>query len=196
MAVDLLLVVTPGADWAYVIAVATRRGPVVPAVAGLVAGYAAHTVLVVAGVAVVVATTPPLMTALTALGSAYLIVLGAMIATRSAPADVPASEVARSGLSVALGGAAISGLNPKGLLLFVALLPQFVDVGASWPAAAQAGLLGGLHMANCGAGYLVVGAVARRALSERPVAARRVSSAAGGAMIAIGTLLLLERLTR
>lgn len=43
---------------------------------------------------------------------------------------------------------AASGLNPKGLLLFLALLPQFVRLDAPWPVAAQTATLGAVHMLN------------------------------------------------
>ena len=43
LALDLLLVCVPGADWAYVIANGVRGRSVGRAVAGLVAGYALHT---------------------------------------------------------------------------------------------------------------------------------------------------------
>lgn len=74
--VDLLLVLTPGADWAYVITAGLRGRALPPAVAGLVAGYLTHTLLVVAGLAVLVATTPALLTTLTVLGAGYLLWLG------------------------------------------------------------------------------------------------------------------------
>src|ERR1051326_4960308 len=50
--IDVLLVLTPGPDWAYVVAVGLRDQVVLPAVVGLVAGYAALTVLVATGLAV------------------------------------------------------------------------------------------------------------------------------------------------
>jgi threonine/homoserine/homoserine lactone efflux protein len=196
VAIDLALVFTPGADWAYVISASLRERSVVPAVAGLLVGYAALTLLVVAGLAVLIAATPGALTALTLVGGAYLVWLGATI-LRSRAAD--AGQVAaprRSAWGVALRGAATSGLNPKGLLLYLALVPQFVNAGAGWPIAAQTGLLGVLHMLDCGAGYLAVGAFARVVLATRPPAARAVSRVAGAMMIAIGALLLLERLVR
>jgi threonine/homoserine/homoserine lactone efflux protein len=55
VAIDLVLVFTPGADWAYVIATGLRERSVLPAVAGLVAGYGGLTLLVVAGLAVLIA---------------------------------------------------------------------------------------------------------------------------------------------
>ena len=78
--IDVLLVLTPGPDWAYVVAVGLRDRMVVPAVAGLVAGYGALTVLVAVGLAALVATSPSALTAMTLAGGAYLIWLGADLA--------------------------------------------------------------------------------------------------------------------
>ncbi|MFD9498782.1 LysE family translocator [Streptomyces sp. NPDC060035] len=76
LAVDLLLVLTPGADWAYAIAAGLRERSVVPAVAGLIAGYGGYTLLAVAGLVMIVASSASLLTALTVLGAAYLVWLG------------------------------------------------------------------------------------------------------------------------
>lgn len=93
-------------------------------------------------------------------------------------------------------GAGISGLNPKALLLFLALLPQFATRGASWPFAAQIALLGLVHTANCALVYSGVGTASRRVLRARPSAARAVSRCSGAAMIVIGAALAAERLLR
>ncbi|NEC82790.1 LysE family translocator, partial [Streptomyces sp. SID7958] len=49
LALDLMLVCVPGADWAYAISAGLRGRSVAPAVGGLVAGYALHTALAAAG---------------------------------------------------------------------------------------------------------------------------------------------------
>jgi len=98
---------------------------------------------------------------------------------------------ASTGRAVARGFG-VSGLNPKGLLLFLALLPQFTDPRGSWPAAAQIGLLGVLHTANSGAGYLGVGVLARSVLRARPAAARLTARLSGAAMVVLGAALLAE----
>jgi threonine/homoserine/homoserine lactone efflux protein len=84
LAVDLLLVCTPGADWAYAITAGLRDRSVLPAVTGLVAGYAGHTLLAVAGLVVLVARSASLLTALTVLGAGYLIWLGWTVLARPA----------------------------------------------------------------------------------------------------------------
>ncbi|MFJ8505648.1 LysE family translocator [Streptomyces avermitilis] len=194
LAIDLLLVCTPGADWAYAIAAGLRDRSVVPAVAGLVAGYAGYTLLAMAGLVVIVAGSASLLTALTVLGAAYLIWLGWSVLARPATPRACAEPVAASRWQIVLKGAGISGLNPKALLLYFSLFPQFIHPGDGWPVAAQTGLFGTLHMAGCAVVYLAVGVLARTVLKARPTAARAVTRVSGTMMIVIGGFLLVERL--
>ncbi|MEU3857007.1 LysE family transporter [Streptomyces sp. NPDC028722] len=193
LVVDLLLVCVPGADWAYVIAGALRGSPVPRAVAGLVCGYALHTALAAAGLAVLVAGSPRLLTALTVAGAGYLLWLGWGVLRR--PAVPGAAGAPPPAGRPFLRGATISGLNPKGLLLYLSVLPQFLTLrGAHLPVPAQTAALGLLHMACCAAVYLTVGVLARTLLAARPAAARAVTRTSGAAMLGIGALLLAERL--
>ncbi|CAM4503624.1 LysE family translocator [Nocardia ninae] len=193
--VSVLLILVPGADWAYAIAAGLRERSVLPAVGGLLLGYVALTAVVAAGVAAVVDRNPVVLTALTVFGGLYLMWLGGTtLATAGTPAALPEqTNPAPWGASV-LRGIGISGLNPKAILLFLALLPQFTDRTGSWPLAAQIGTLGLIHTLSCAAIYLCVGTLARTVLRARPTAARLVTRISGIAMIIIGTLLLLERL--
>ncbi|SOD85803.1 LysE family translocator [Streptomyces sp. Ag109_G2-15] len=194
LAVDLLLVCVPGADWAFVIATALRGRSVPRAVAGLVSGYALHTVLATAGLAVLVAGSPRLLTALTVAGAGYLLWLGWGVLRRPAVPGA-ADETSDTDRGLFPRGATISGLNPKGLLLYLSVLPQFLTLrGAHLPVPAQTAALGLLHMACCAAVYLSVGALARVLLAARPSAARAVTRTSGAAMLGIGAFLLVERL--
>ncbi|ACU76808.1 Lysine exporter protein (LYSE/YGGA) [Catenulispora acidiphila DSM 44928] len=197
LAVDLLLVFTPGADWAFVIAAGLRDRSVVPAVAGLIAGYAGYTLLAVAGLAVAVASSGAVLTVLTVAGAGYLVWLGWGVLSQ--PAVLGASVEDASAMSVTrrqimVKGAGISSLNPKALLLYFSLFPQFIRPANGWPVSAQIGLLGALHMTACTVVYLGVGVLARTLLTTRPAAGRAVTRVSGVMMIAIGGLLLLERL--
>jgi threonine/homoserine/homoserine lactone efflux protein len=87
----------------------------------------------------------------------------------------------------------VSALNPKGLLVFLALLPQFTNPRGSWPLAAQLGLLGLVFVLSCGAFYLSLGSAARKILAARPAAARAVTRFSGAAMVVVGALLLVVR---
>ena len=135
-AVSFLLVLVPGADWAYLIAAGLRDRSVLPAVAGLLAGYAVLTAVVAAGVATVIARSPLVLTVLTAFGAVYLLWLGVTTVTRPPAPTVATDRAERSWLRRAAKGAGVSGLNPKALLLFLAFLPQFLTHGAAWPFAA------------------------------------------------------------
>jgi threonine/homoserine/homoserine lactone efflux protein len=125
LAVDLLLVFTPGADWAYAIAAGLRGRSVVPAVIGLVAGYAGHTLLAVAGLVVLVARSASLLTVLSVLGAGYLVWLDWAVLARSASPRAATEAMAFSPWQIMLKGAGVSGLNPKAPLLYFSLLPQF-----------------------------------------------------------------------
>ncbi|MEU6330404.1 LysE family translocator [Streptomyces sp. NPDC047049] len=194
LAVDLLLVFTPGADWAYAIGAGLRDRSVVPAVAGLIAGYAGYTLLAVAGLVVIVASSTTLLTALTVAGAGYLVWLGCSVLRQPATLTASGAAMGSSRLQVMLKGAGTSGLNPKALLLYFSLFPQFIDPATGWPVAAQTGLLGTLHMTACAVVYLGVAVLARTVLKTRPSAARAVTRCSGAMMIVIGGLLLVESL--
>lgn len=194
LAVDLLLVFTPGADWAFAMGAGLRDRSVVPAVAGLIAGYAGYTLLAVAGLVVIVASSTTLLTALTVAGAVYLVWLGWGVLRQPATLTASGATAGSSRLQIMLKGAGTSGLNPKALLLYFSLFPQFIDPATGWPVAAQTGLLGTLHMTACAVVYLGVAVLARTVLKTRPSAARAVTRGSGAMMIAIGGLLLVERL--
>lgn len=91
-------------------------------------------------------------------------------------------------------GVGVSVLNPKGVLVFVALLPQFTSRSAAWPLAVQLAVLGMLFAATCAAFYTVLGVSARTILRARPRSGHVLSRISGAAMIAIGIALLIERM--
>lgn len=167
---------------------------VVSAVAGLAVGYTLITSAVVVGLGPLVAAWPPALLVLTLLGAAYLIYLG--VTTFRSPgdfgqaADSPASR-GRGG--VFTRGVGVSALNPKGLLIFLAIVPQFTRAEASWPIAAQLAALGGVFTGICAVFYLALGFAAHRILGSRPSIATATTRLAGLAMILVGLVLIAER---
>lgn len=195
-AVSLLLVLTPGADWAYAISAGMQgRRVVVPAVAGMMSAHLCATLIVAAGVGGLVASTPGALSLLTIAGAGYLAWLGVnMLLSPSSPVQGESAE-SSSKYRWALKGACMAGLNPKLFLFFLALLPQFTSLGAAWPVPVQILCLGLLHIIGCSAVYLAVGFGAHVVLAGRPGAARRVSQFSGVVMILLAVALTLERLS-
>jgi threonine/homoserine/homoserine lactone efflux protein len=199
--VALLLIAVPGADWAFTLSAGLRGRSVAAAVGGLVAGYGAMTVIVAAGVGAVVAQNPGALTGLTVAGGGYLIWHGArtlvappaLVSPDESGADQPGQAAGTSNWATLGHGVAVSGLNPKGLLIFVALLPQFTRPGRAWPLAVQIGALGVVFMLTCAAFYLALGSAARTVLRARPGAARVASRMSGAGMVVIGAVLVIVR---
>lgn len=193
--VSFLLIMTPGADWAYTISAGIHGRRIVPAVAGLMSGHLLATIVVVAGVGVLIAGHPLALSAITLLGALYLLWLG--ISLLRHPATVSTAGQQSGGWNQwALKGLCISGLNPKVFLLFLALLPQFTDPNGQWPLALQMSALGLMHLLTCTLIYLLVGYGSRALLASRPQAARCVSRISGGLMVAIAALLIIEQLVK
>lgn len=190
--VSLLFIVVPGADWAYAISGGLRRR-VVPAVSGLLLGHVVVLAVVVAGVGAVMSRFPMVLSVLTLVGAGYLLWLGwGVLRSASAPHAAEAVAGGTAGRWM-LRGFGVSALNPKLLLLALAVLPQFTSVAAQWPIGLQIAVLGVFHLVNCAVVYFAVGFAAKRVLSARPIAARIVSRVSGFAMIAIGAFLVVER---
>jgi threonine/homoserine/homoserine lactone efflux protein len=194
--IALTLVVVPGPDWAYVLAVGARDRVVGQAVAGLLLGYLAITAVVVAGVGPLVAGSSGALTVLTVCGALYLLQLGVRVLRSPVHLGFAGSEpgAGRGPLHYLLRGAGTSALNPKGLLLFLSVLPQFTRPSADWPVPVQLATLGGVFIAACACVYLPLGFASDRVLGARPGAALVTTRIAGIAMVAVGLALLAERL--
>lgn len=190
--VSILFVVTPGIDWAYAISSGIQGKRVFPAVTGLLTGHFMAALTVAAGVGTLVANQPVLLQILTAVGALYLLWMGLNLSMR--PAQIRSEHVSlASSKSWYIRGVYLSGLNPKVLLLFLALLPPFIDPKAALSATSQIVLLAGIHLVSCAAVYFLVGFSAQRVLATRPHAAVMVSRVSGMLMMLIAIILLLEQ---
>lgn len=192
------LACTPGVDWAYTITAGLRQRSFVPAVAGLCGGYVLHTVLLVAGLAALLAGMPGVLGWITLAGAAYLMWLGVstLRSWRGASFGAAGAVVPPAGsqLRAFFQGMGTSGINPKGLLFYVALIPQFVSAEASLPVPVQSGLLGMTFVALAGLVYTAVALLSRTLLQSRPGAARAVTLASGVIMVLLAVVLLGEQL--
>ncbi|WP_285116137.1 LysE family transporter [Leifsonia sp. fls2-241-R2A-40a] len=195
--VAALLVCTPGADWAYAVTAGLGGRALLPSIGGILFGYALVVVAVAVGLGALVAANPVLLDVLTVAGALYLLWVGISGLVRSAgPLAAQAADGSASPLSSFLRGAGVSGFNPKGLLVLVALVPQFTSVHGSWAPAAQMLLLGGLFVATCAVVYLTVAVLARRLLAARPRGTVILARVSAVAMTLIGLSLLVERVAQ
>ncbi|MCZ9883814.1 LysE family translocator [Arthrobacter sp. B2a2-09] len=195
--VAVTLACTPGVDWAYSIAAGLRQRSFLPAVAGLCSGYVLHTALLVAGLAALLTGVPGLLGWLTIAGAAYLLWLGVSTMRSWRGASFSADDAvgqSRNQARTFLKGMGTSGINPKGLLFFLALVPQFVSPEASLPVPVQSGVLGLTFVLFAGIIYTAVALTSRRLLQSRPSAARVVTLASGIIMVVLGAVLLVEQL--
>jgi threonine/homoserine/homoserine lactone efflux protein len=195
----LTLIAIPGPDWAYVVTASVRDHVVAMAVGGIVAGYVLITGLAVAGVAPVITHVPHALDVLTVTGASYLAYLGVhtLRTNRRAHAIdlVTRPHGPQTTTNHLLHGMGVSALNPKGLLIFVSILPQFADPAASWPIQGQLVTLAAVYVTLTGAFYLGLGFTAQRVLRGRPGFTRALTGAGGIAMIVVAAALMTEEVS-
>lgn len=190
----------PGADWAFAITAGLRSRSIVAPILGLASGYVVVVSVIAMGVGAVVASSPGILTALTVVGASYILWLGVSTLLGVTSGDgtlvaVTGTESAdRSGsLRQYLHGMGVSGINPKGLMLLLALLPQFLTEGG-WASGVQILLLGGIFILEILVVYSGVAVAARSLLRSRPRLSIAVSVASGLFLTVFGTWLLLDAL--
>ncbi|HJP48240.1 LysE family translocator [Acinetobacter venetianus] len=190
--VSILFVLTPGADWAYAILAGIKGKFIVTAVTGLVLGHFIAILCVAAGVGALLSHYPVLLTGLTIAGACYLLWMGINLLIK--PAVISNHSDQNVTLDSAklwlIKGVGISGLNPKVLLLFFALLPPFIHPQMALSPTAQIMSLGVIHLISCAIVYVLVGFAAKKLLSTRPYAVKIVSRISGGLMVVIGLILI------
>lgn len=194
--ISLLLTCTPGADWAYVLSSTIKHKSPLPSVAGLVLGYLGLVIVVAIGAAALIEGIPGALETLTIVGALYLIWVGISIFRNPPRAQTSDDAVPTSARKQLITGAGVSFLNPKALLTYLVLLPQFTTLDGSWPMILQLSILGLLHTLNCGGIYLVIGYSARKVLTARPGASKAIGLFSGGVMVIIGLLLLGEQVMK
>ncbi len=127
----LLLALAPGPDIIFVLTISAAEGrrSGLAVTAGLLAGVLVHTLAVALGLAALFAASPRAFALLRAAGAAYLLYLAwgawhacAQLQAGHVPRRVPWRRLALRGLVMNL-------TNPKVVLFFLALLPQFVRRG-------------------------------------------------------------------
>ena len=179
------LVCTPGPDILFVASQGLSGGSraAMRANLGVLLGYTMHGLLAVFGVAALVAASPVLFEVLRWVGVAYLAYLAIKL-IRSAIHPGHLSFAKAPDNALVRRGFLTSFLNPKGLMVYLAILPNFMTSGDN--VGLQAVVLSAIFIALCGIIYSVVGfvvsSIARRG-SSCDRRRRYVEGAAGALLI-------------
>lgn len=192
----LLLIIAPGLDWVFTLSCVLQGRSVLAATAGLTIGYTLMTVVVAAGAGTLLSRSPLALTVLSIVGGVYLMWLGGSTLWNRTKIEPSPERVVASNRAVLLKGIGVSGLNPKALLIFIALLPQFTNPSWPWPLTLQLALLGMVFTLTCAAFYPCLGTAARTLFISRPAATRTLATVSGVSMLLIGAALIAERLSR
>jgi threonine/homoserine/homoserine lactone efflux protein len=128
---EAVLSLTPGPAVLYVLSQAIRRGPAksVWASWGILSANAAYFVLSATSLGALIVASYKLFFLIKWLGAAYLVYLGiGSFLGKSSVMSLPeAGADSRSGIRILRDGFFLQGANPKALLFFTAILPQFID---------------------------------------------------------------------
>jgi threonine/homoserine/homoserine lactone efflux protein len=194
-----VLILIPGPSVLFVVSrgVALGRRAALATVAGNASGFALQLTLVAIGVGSLVARSDAVFTALKLAGAAYLVFLGvknirerktlaALFAPATPPAPKSLGRIVREGFLV-------GATNPKGVIIFTAVLPQFID-RSQGHVTAQLAVLGAICIAiallSDGA-WAIASGTARQWLGRSSRRLETMTGAGGAMLIALGVGLAL-----
>ncbi len=192
-----LLIAVPGPSVLFTVSRAIALGRVagVATVAGNTVGAFAQVVAVAFGIGPLVERSDALFTVLKLAGAGYLLFLGtqAIRHRRSLAAALRAEVERRTTARIVLDGFTVGATNPKVVVFFAAMLPQFVDRQAG-DVPAQIILLGaifaGIALVSDSTWALAAGTV-RAWLASSPRRLELLGGTGGLVMIGIGARLAL-----
>jgi threonine/homoserine/homoserine lactone efflux protein len=194
-----VLILVPGPSVIFTVSrgVALGRRAALATVLGNTAGLLCQLALVVVGLGSVLASSDTVFTVLRLVGAGYLIVLGLRsIRDRGNLARVlaPAAVAPRPRGRLIREGFVVGATNPKGLLIFTAVLPTFIDRGAGHPTLqlATLGLVCALVALISDSSWALASGTAREWLGRSPKRLEALSAGGGFTLIGLGTWLALS----
>jgi threonine/homoserine/homoserine lactone efflux protein len=199
-AVSFALIVVPGPSVLFVVgrAVAYGRRAALATVVGNAAGMYVQVLLVALGLGAIVERSITVFTVVKLAGSAYLMWLGVQAIRRRRDASAALHAVGRAGAvaspsahTFAAEGLVVGLANPKAIVFFAAILPQYVERGGA-PAPIQMALLGVVFVVIALVSDSVWGLVAGTArdwFARSPRRIERLGAVGGAVMIGLGVRL-------
>lgn len=191
-AMSFLLIVIPGPSVLFVVgrALAQGRRAALTTVVGNTLGACVLVVGVALGVGAVVERSVVVFTTLKLVGAAYLVYLGikAIRQRGSLQGSFTGDGPAHSDLRTLWEGFAVGVANPKTIVFFAAVLPQFVDAGKGHVTLQMLllGLVFNVIAVACDSTWGLAAATARSWFARSPRRLAMVGGAGGFAMIGLG----------
>jgi threonine/homoserine/homoserine lactone efflux protein len=193
-----LLIVIPGPSVLFVVSrgVALGRRAALATVVGNTTGLLFQLVVVVVGLGSILASSETLFTTIKLIGAAYLVTLGLRsIRDRKklTGALVPTAVPPRRTIAIIREGFVVGATNPKGLIIFTAVLPQFIDHSIGHPTLqlATLGAICALIALVSDGSWAIASGTARAWMGRSPARLERLSVGGGVTMIALGAGLAL-----
>jgi threonine/homoserine/homoserine lactone efflux protein len=191
------LIVVPGPSVLFVVsrALAHGRRAALLTVVGNAAGAYVQVLFVALGLGALVERSIVVYNAVKLAGAAYLVYLGVQAIRHRREASFDASQlvVPKSPWRLVRDGFVVGVANPKVIVFFAAILPQFVDEGGA-PAGVQMAVLGLIFVAIAlvsDSTWGMVSGTARQWLGGRPQRMERLSAFGGTVIIGLGLRLAL-----
>lgn len=192
-AASAVMLAIPGPTVLLVVSYALGHGrkSAMATVAGVALGDFTAMTASMLGLGVLLATSAALFTLLKWLGAAYLAYLGLKLwraPVTASPADGTQQDAGVRPLRMMLHTYAVTALNPKSIVFFVAFLPQFLD--QSRPLAGQMMVMEAtfLTLATLNATLYALLASAARQAVRTPAVQRTVNRTGGSLLIGAGAL--------
>jgi threonine/homoserine/homoserine lactone efflux protein len=192
-----VLIAIPGPSVLFVVsrAITLGRGAGVATVAGNTAGAFTQVVAVAFGIGPLVERSVAVFTVLKLAGAAYLILLGvqAIRHRRSLAEALGATIERKTAARIVIDGFTVGVTNPKVIVFFAAMLPQFVDRQAGHipvQIIVLGAIFAGIALISDSMWALAAGTI-RAWLARSPRRLELIGGAGGLAMIGIGTRLAL-----
>lgn len=188
----LLAAIVPGPDFAMVVrnTVMSGRGSGMWTAVGVGLGIGVWVVSTSVGLAALLAASAIAFTAVKLAGAVYLVYLGIRgIVTAIRERRRPAAEITldrgMSRWAAFRSGLLCNLLNPKAVVLFTALMPQFLGTGGDWLAIVELAAVG---MAVCAGFYLLLANLIglMRSVLERPRVRAWLNGVTGAVMVTLG----------
>lgn len=187
----VVLVVVPGPSVLFIVgrALAQGRRAALLSVAGNTTGAALVVVVVALGLGAVAAASSLVFTTIKVVGAVYLVYLGVQTIRHRAELGAALAGGAQGGSGrIYRQGVVVGATNPKVLVFFAAVLPQFVDpaAGSTTTQMLVLGLLFAVLAAVLDSLWGLAAGTARDWFATSPVRLRRLGATGGATMVALG----------